>query len=261
MGTYRPLYSLSLEHDYYDNLACRALDFRLRAGGTDLCRRRGLLFRQTAANGWTLLYDCDSAGVDTAHDNVEAELCIKDPAFVLITDWPGFRPENAYILDLPSSGDNAEASEVIRESDERRRIGSGFCRVDIRLTEEILSAAHNGKPAACTLRFHAPARRWEYLLVPRKDGSIDPGQFRMEEQNGKIAFTPFETFKAYGVDTLRAVSQEAIPMKEHYGYRLKVVSTGTGAGRSQVLLKSVPSPEPGRFLDSESGLLRQICYA
>ena len=86
MGTYRPLYSLRVEHDYYDNLACRALAFRLKAGGVDLCRRRGLLFRQTAVNEWTLLYDCDSAGVDTSSDKVEAELCITDPAFVLFTE-------------------------------------------------------------------------------------------------------------------------------------------------------------------------------
>lgn len=75
MGTYRPLYSLRVEHDYYDNLACRALAFRLKAGGVDLCRRRGLLFRQTAVNEWTLLYDCDSAGVDTS-----------SPAFIGITE-------------------------------------------------------------------------------------------------------------------------------------------------------------------------------
>ncbi|MBM6669920.1 hypothetical protein H6B14_03935 [Phocaeicola coprophilus] len=96
MGTYRPLYSLRVEHDYYDNLACRALAFRLKASGVDLCRRRGLLFRQTAVNEWTLLYDCDSAGVDTSSDKVEAELCITDPAFVLFTDWAALRPENAY---------------------------------------------------------------------------------------------------------------------------------------------------------------------
>ena len=102
MGTYRPLYSLRVEHDYYDNLACRALAFRLKAGGVDLCRRRGLLFRQTAVNEWTLLYDCDSAGVDTSSDKVEAELCITDPAFVLFTDWAALRPENAYTLELPA---------------------------------------------------------------------------------------------------------------------------------------------------------------
>ena len=125
MGTYRPLYSLRVEHDYYDNLACRALAFRLKAGGVDLCRRRGLLFRQTAVNEWTLLYDCDSAGVDTSSDKVEAELCITDLAFVLFTDWAALRPENAYTLELPASRDTVEATEAIRESADRRRIGSG----------------------------------------------------------------------------------------------------------------------------------------
>lgn len=141
MGTYRPLYSLRVEHDYYDNLACRALAFRLKAGGVDLCRRRGLLFRQTAVNEWTLLYDCDSAGVDTSSDKVEAELCITDPAFVLFTDWAALRPENAYTLELPASRDTVEATEAIRESADRRRIGSGFCSVSILMTEKILAAA------------------------------------------------------------------------------------------------------------------------
>lgn len=74
MDTYRPLYSLRVEHDYYDNLACRALAFRLKASGVDLCRRRGLLFRQTAVNEWTLLYDCDSAGVGCGTGPAQAGL-------------------------------------------------------------------------------------------------------------------------------------------------------------------------------------------
>lgn len=161
MGTYRPLYSLRVEHDYYDNLACRALAFRLKAGGVDLCRRRGLLFRQTAVNEWTLLYDCDSAGVDTSSDKVEAELCITDPAFVLFTDWAALRPENAYTLELPASRDTVEATEAIRESADRRRIGSGFCSVSILMTEKILAAAQKEKHKTCTLRFHAPQCKWE----------------------------------------------------------------------------------------------------
>ena len=75
-----------------------------------------------------------------------------------------------------------------------------------------------------------------------------------------MAFTPFKTFKAYGLEVLRTVSQEAVPMKEHYAYRLKVFSSATGSGRRQVLLKYVPPPEPGKFLDAEPGLLRQVCY-
>lgn len=164
MGTYRPLYSLRVEHDYYDNLACRALAFRLKAGGVDLCRRRGLLFRQTAVNEWTLLYDCDSAGMDTSSDKVEAELCITDPAFVLFTDWAALRPENAYTLELPASRDTVEAAEAIRESADRRRIGSGFCSVSILMTEKILAAAQKEKHKTCTLRFHAPQCKWELYI-------------------------------------------------------------------------------------------------
>lgn len=74
MGTYRPLYSLRVELFCF----CRTLALRLKAGGVDLCRRRGLLFRQTAVNELTLLYDCDNAGVDASSDKVEAELCITD---------------------------------------------------------------------------------------------------------------------------------------------------------------------------------------
>lgn len=206
------------------------------------------------------MYDCDSAGVDTSSDKVEAELCITDPAFVLFTDWAALRPENAYTLELPASRDTVEATEAIRESADRRRIGSGFCSVSILMTEKILAAAQKEKHKTCTLRFHAPQCKWEYLLVPRDGGNPDPRQCRMEEQGGTMAFTPFKTFKAYGLEVLRTVSQEAVPMKEHYAYKLKVFSSATGSGRRQVLLKYVPPPEPGKFLDAEPGLLRQVCY-
>lgn len=82
----------------------------------------------------------------------------------------------------------------------------------------------------------------------------------MEEQDGTMAFTPFKTFKAYGLEVLRTVSQKAVPMKKHYAYRLKVFSSVTGNGHKQVLLKYVPPPKPVKFLDAEPGLLKQVCY-
>lgn len=259
MGTFQPIFSMRVVHDYYEKLDCRALTFRLTAGGIDLCRRRGLLFRQTAVNEWTLLYDRDSAGVDPDSDRIEAELCITDPAFVVFTDWKTLRPDKAYVLELPEAHDTVDATEAIRESPEKRRIGSGFCSVGIRMTQEILEAAQNGKHKTCTLQFHAPSCKWEYLIIPRNGDKPDPAECLMEEQNGKMTFTPFETFTAYGTEVLRTVSREAIPMREHYAYKLKVLSSA-GGGRRQVLLKYVDLPETGRFPDAEPGLLRQVCY-
>lgn len=101
MSNYRTLYSLTVEHGYFDNGTCRALRCRISPRGADLWRRRGLLFRQSEPNAWTVLYDSDGAGVDTSSDTLLLEMDITDPAFVLYTRWDGFRPTSAYGLELP----------------------------------------------------------------------------------------------------------------------------------------------------------------
>ena len=63
----------------------------------------------------------------------------------------------------------------------------------------------------------------------------------------------------YGREMLRTVSEESVPMHESYGYRLKVVVPTDGTGRKQTVLRHIDPPEPGRFMDAEPGLLRQVC--
>ena len=46
MGTYRPLYNIRIEHEYFDGNICRAMQCRISPSGHALCHRRGLLFRQ-----------------------------------------------------------------------------------------------------------------------------------------------------------------------------------------------------------------------
>lgn len=260
MGSYRPLYRFRVEHDYYVDHACRALKFRLTAEGTDLCRRRGILLRQTAVSEWTFLYDADGAGVDTATDKIEAELCITDPSFVLYTDWASLRPDSSYILELPVATNMIEATDCICEANDKRKIGSGFCSVRITMTERLFAAAQQGCPETVILHFHAPCCKWEYLLIPRRDMMLDPKLCLMEEQSGKVTFTPFTPVKVYGLEALRTVSRDTIPLKESYACKLTLYSLVQGYGRRQALLRYVPFPEPGKFLDVESGLLRQVCY-
>ena len=98
MGTYRPLYNIRIEHEYFDGNICRAMQCRISPSGQALCHRRGLLFRQTGTNEWTILYDDAGAGVDTLSDVLALELVMADPAFVLYTQWNGFQPSSAYRL-------------------------------------------------------------------------------------------------------------------------------------------------------------------
>lgn len=258
MSNYRTLYSLTVEHGYFDNGTCRALRCRISPRGADLWRRRGLLFRQSGPNAWTVLYDSDGAGVDTSSDTLLLEMDITDPAFVLYTRWDGFRPTSAYGLELPAVSGTVEAAQSIRETAPKRGIGEGFCTVRIRLTDGLFRAAQDGTPESCTLVFHAPEHRWEYLLETHTDGTYGTEDLLIEEYGGKLTFPPPEPVTEYGRRMLRTVSSETVPMHERYAYRLKLTAGGN-TSRRRVLLKSLPLPQAGAYLDAAPGLLRQVC--
>lgn len=255
---YRPLYSIRIVHDYFDRGMCRALRCRVSLAEGELWHRRGLLFRQSAGNEWTILYDSDGAGVDTSSDVLALEMDIADPAFVLYTQWDGFRPDAAYGLDLPLEEETADAAKAICQTAPKRGIGAGFCRIRIRMTGEVLRAARDSRPKSCTLHFRVPERRWEYLLAPRAGDSTLPEGYILEETGGKLHFPPFEPVRMYGREMLRTVSEESVPMHEGYGYRLKVVAPAGTGGRKQTILRHIDPPGPGRFLDADPGLLRQV---
>ena len=234
MGTYRPLYNIRIEHEYFDGNICRAMQCRISPSGQALCHRRGLLFRQTGTNEWTILYDDAGAGVDTLSDVLALELVMADPAFVLYTQWNGFQPSSAYRLELP---------------------------VGQETLEEVFSSAKAGTPETACLQFHVPEYRWEYLFVSRGGEKFSPEKLRLEECGGKLTFGPFEAAAEYGREVLRTVSLERIPLRKQYGFRLRLTSVTEGDNRPrQVLLRNVALPKPGVFLSKAPELLRQLCY-
>ena len=256
MESYRILYRIKAVHDYFDGMPCTALQCRLTPQGAELARRRGLLFRQTAADEWTLL--CQ-ANPDTANDVLTLSLSITDPAFTLYTMWDGLRPSADNALELPQQKEELDAATAIHLSGKRRSIGSSFCTVSLRLTEQMAQASETGQPMQTTLRFHAPEMRWEYLLVFREDGKRPEGRLLLEDTTGKVTFSSFEESEAYGRKALRTVSEGAIPMRRTYGCKLRLTAHEDGRQR-RVLLPEVSPPEPGRFHDTERGMLRQVCY-
>ena len=72
-----------------------------------------------------------------------------------------------------------------------------------------------------------------------------------------VLFQAFFTAE-YGRRMLRTVSSETVPMHERYAYRLKLTAGGN-TSRRRVLLKSLPLPQAGAYLDAAPGLLRQVC--
>lgn len=261
MGAYGRLYSIRFTHDYFNRDICRALLCRVTAPGTGLLRRRGLLFKRMAENEWALLCDLSGPGPDTAADVLALELQLADRDFVLYTRWPDFRPDAACLLELPSAGGTVEAAEAIAETGERRKIGSGFCSVRLALTEETLAAARSGNPACCTLRFHAPEYRWEYLFLPERGTAPECGALCLEAAEGKfrIPFTDFERVREFGREAYRTVSEEPLPMKERYAFRLRLCISAADGRPKRTILRDVPPPVSGRHLSGGPGLIRQVC--
>ena len=84
------------------------------------------------------------------------------------------------------------------------------------------TAAQDGTPESCTLVFHAPEHRWEYLLETHTDGKYGTEDLLIEEYGGKL-------------------------------------TAGGNTFRRRVLLKSLPLLQAGAYLDAASGLLSQVC--
>nr|DAY47213.1 MAG TPA: hypothetical protein [Caudoviricetes sp.] len=219
-------------------------------------RRRGLLFRQTDAGSWAVLCDTAGSGPDTGTDVLELNLAITDPQFVLYTLWENFRPTAAYSLALPlPEGGTADGTKAMTKSAAARQIGHGLCTVSLRLTEEMWQDALTGHPQNCTLVFTPKACRWEYRLDFRKNTIQPSGQFMLEERNGRLTFPPFVRTES---GTLRTVSEESLPMHVRYDIDLKLTCRQENSDRRQTLMRHIPPPEAGAYLDSDPGILRRI---
>lgn len=248
MNEYRPIYRLSIEHDYFKDKSCRGISVRIASPGMELMRRRGLLLRQTAVNEWTLLCRSGSAGVDPETDVLTFDLHLTDPAFPLFTDWQAFEPQKSYSLRLPA--ETPEASEAILQTDGRGSIGAGFCKAELHFTA--------GMPDHDLLRFHARKFCWEYFFIARNGDFTNGSGLALREAKGLLGFTGFEPVEFMGGKAWRTVSEEPVAVCESYGYQLSLQEE---TARSHIVrLRNVPHPLVGNHLGAPDGVLRQVCY-
>ena len=261
MENYQILYRIAVTHSYFGGDICMALAYKLNMQSILLVRRRGLLFRQIAANEWMVLYNSMGEGLDTEHDVLELEMSITDPAFTFYTKWEGFRPMGSYELQLPAAEEQIDAVSAIVLSDEKRKVRTSICTVRLQLTKEMLEAAKMKKPMSVTLRFFAPSVQWEYLFIPRGDNGIPGEQLLLEDTTGSLEFSAFEPFEMEGRTVWRTLSRDLISMKFANENHLRlVVQTGDSRQQKRILIARVEPPVPGRFNSGRPGVMRQIYY-
>lgn len=266
MEIYKPLYRITIEHDYFNNRACPALSLRITSQGLQLARQRTLLFRQTAVNEWTLLYDSTDPGVDTERDMLEFSLNITDPIFTLYTEWGGLHPAGTYLLQLPAKEEEMEKKNkvsvmsAIRPLNEKLKFRASFCTVRLRLTKELLEAAEADDPKQEVLHFSAPEVQWEYFFLSRSKEHISPDDLLLEDAIGKLKFSDFKECEVFGKTAVYTITKDSFPLLENLGSHLRLIALKGERKQRRVLLSQVPLPDLGRFQSGQSGIIRQICY-
>lgn len=258
MGNYQTLYSLRVRHDYFEGRSCNAIGCCLSPQGAVLARQRGLLFRQTAADEWSVFYDCNGAEFNRDDEILMLELYLADPNFTLYTEWQDFCPSDSYELELPGTETGMNAANAILPSDKRRKIGSGFCSVSLHLANAMQPTSDGKKPGRAMLHFRSRRVKWEYIFFRRNGNSIPEAELKLEDVNKQIVFPDLQPTTAYGRKGMVTTTEETIPMRAAYGSRLRLVRQESGKPK-RILLASIEPPTPGRFVTGE-GVLRQVCH-
>lgn len=262
MEVYKALYRVSIRHDYFNNRAFTGLSLRITPQSLNLVRQRTLLFRQTAVNEWTLLYNSTIPRVDMDKDVLEFVLDITDPLFTLYTEWEGLHPTGSYVLQLPlKKGENTvSVMSAVHPLDEKLKFGASFCTLRLCLTKELLEAAEADSPKQEVLHFYAPKMKWEFFFLERGEDHISPEELSLEDITGRLKFSDFKKCEIFGKKALYTITEESFPLRENPGSFLRLVALKGEKRQRQVLLSQVPLPVPGHFQSEQSGIIRQICY-
>lgn len=260
MESYQKLYSLCVQHDYFEGKPCTAIGCRLTPQGVELARQRNLLFRQTAADEWTVFYECNGAKFNRDDEILSLELYLADPNFALYTEWKDFCPSDAYELELPVTETGTNAANAILPSDKRRNIGSGFCSVSLHLANAMQPAPNGAdpEPGQAVLHFRSRRLKWEYIFFQRNGNSIPETRLKLEDANKQIVFPDLKPKTAYGRKGMSVTTEEAIPMRATYGSKLRLVLQEENKPK-RIVLANIEPPVPGRFA-AEKEFIQQVCY-
>lgn len=260
MADYRTIYSFCLKHDYYLQNICRAIEISITPEGAALLRQRGLIFKQTKENEWSIIGDFEGAGVEDKSDILTLKMTLVEPQFVYFTIWQDFKPTNAYHLSLPYEKPEEEATNLIKYCEGKQEKNS-FCSIDINLSNEMFKKARVGKTETNTLIFRSPKVYWEYLFISRNEKINE--KLKIEEHSGKIVFEQMKKIEieAFTAPILHSITKSPIPMNEHYKLELSLLEIlNKDPPKKRVLIKHLPYPPIGRFITEQTNTIRQICY-
>ena len=261
MGAYRPLFSIDVEHTYFETGMCTILSYVPTPESAAVMRNAGLLLRRLN-NGIAVFYDDASEALPLYAGDPQSPLQLafkvfaKDPSFGVYTAM-GTPPDDGQLLYFENTGGKGEAGgriplhehQFVGDADyaglssprlapllgERDRISRPAFVVRITIDPPARQGADECLkfvPKHYYLRFQARRTVWKYYLLGN-----------MARENSYIADLNSEADFVFAGEALlpgnrRALafrSRAAIPLRQNGRYRFQLKTGAPGGGK--VLIK------------------------
>lgn len=273
MGSFRPLFSISVEHGYFTDGAWKGLDFVPVPAAVKVIDGANLLVRPTK-NGMAVFYDVSRLDALKLYaKDANGALCFsfrvyaKDRTFPNYTA-PAMRGEDAVLYFDNREGLTDPGTGKIRLSKEDSVSGADFRDMDSLVAEDILcsrdrrvppdfvvsvvvEAGRRGTPLAdsagwraqdCLVRFNARQSYWKYHLL----GSMNRSNPFIVDLDNRVEFEFCGEVMLPGDRPAKVFrSKELIPVLERSTCRFQLREQGPGAGK--VLVKRLPVASEGRL--------------
>lgn len=262
MGTYCPLFSVTIEHAYFSGNNCKLLEFVPTAPSVALLRNAGLLLK-SSESGVAVYFDHDNIDILRLHaaDNLTLTFKVfaKDPNFLRYTA-PGAPPDQAILFfdnrainrDDPDKQLLHGATTVAEDSwadmaveplasilDRKDLLIKPAFILQMNITADAQGLCSDQlDPAARKffIRFGANQTFWNYYVL----GELSKRAIYIADLDNAVQFKSIGNVTLPGQrEALVLQSSVAIPMQEHSRHRLQLRESGNMGDK--VLIKRLPN--------------------
>lgn len=247
MAKPRIIWTLQIKHPYYRNTICQDVDVTPCPHTCELINRHGYFLRKFNVGEWCLL-DMQNTGMVTG-EQYRFYVHMKDNKLAYITAPGIILPERAIKLKTDNVNNTIEIPNITFERIDSRP-GIIF-DIDIRLQD--INSDISG-----TTEIHLPVTEyfWEYLFIHRYSES--KGKLSLQDISNTVNFTEGEEIDYQNNKAVLFRSLTKIPCSESYPGNLTL--TETIRDRKRELMRQLPFPQPGMFLDAPPDVIRQVLY-
>lgn len=248
MQEYSVIWRIKLNHPYYKGGECAYFDLIPTARTAARMVARGVFLKKMGVATWGIIGTAEVLLDD--EDLFEFDVYFKNRQFLYITDNAGSKTGECPLIEMNGSEStpfvfSVSAYPVVNVSP------GVIARIILKL-----HAGGKGGEASHELNFRVPERYLEYIFLSRSGGADK--ELLLEDVDRKITFSPGEKIDYMGRTGYRFRSTEKLLLAESPDIRLQLLEL-FGTNR-RVIVKRLPYPEIGMFIDAPSDVLRAVYY-